>query len=218
MLRDPNSNLRSLNLGGNAIGNEGTSSLANGLANNTKLRTLLLTNNPIDQGSVDTFARLLCNTSSINNIYSSNHTLENLYPWQVGYELRSLLNMNREADKSHVAIKKILKYHPSIDTEPFFEWNMEGEGERNLKALPYVIDWFDRARIAVSRSEFKLSHNSAIVAATDYWREVYGNIHKMKLSAIYQFSQAMPLLFVPASHIKDFKGNQNKRKRDIKCE
>ena len=165
---------------------------------------------------MDTFARLLCNTSSINNIYSSNHTLERLSPWQRSwYDLDSLLDMNREANKSNVAIKKMLKYHPNIiDMEPFFEWDIEGDGERNLKALPFIIAWLERAQETVA-SEFELSYNPA---TADDWRRVYGNIHKMKLSAIYQFSQAMPLLFVPASHIKDFKGNQNKRKRDIKCE
>ena len=38
----------------------------------------------------------------------------------------------------------------------------------------------------------------------------------MKLSAIYQFAQAMPLMFVPASHVKggDKIGGTNKRKWD----
>ena len=76
--------------------------------------------------------------------------------------------------------------------EPFFEWNMEGEGERDLKALPYIIEWFERAQGAVA------------------WFE-RAKVDERKLSAMYQFAKAMPLLFVPASHIK--RGN-NKRKRD----
>ena len=101
--------------------------------------------------------------------------------------------MNREANKSHVAIKKILKYHPNIDMEPLFEWNMEGDGERDLKALPYVVAWFERAGEAVAgdRNSYKMGER--------------------KLSAIYQFAKAMPLLFVPASHV--IKGENNKRKR-----
>ena len=79
--------------------------------------------------------------------------------------------------------------------EPFFEWNMEGEGERDLKALPYIIAWFERVHEVVVYD----------VDAETLWYEVV----KRKLSAIYQFAQAMPLLFVPASHIK---GNENKRK------
>ena len=79
--------------------------------------------------------------------------------------------------------------------EPLFEWNMEGEGERDLKALPYVAAWFDRAREAVAGEE----------------RGGSCNIEKRKLTAIYQFAQAMPLMFVPSSHAK---GGDNKRKRD----
>ena len=29
--------------------------------------------------------------------------------------------------------------------EALFEWKMEGEGERDLKALPFVVAWFERA-------------------------------------------------------------------------
>ena len=44
------------------------------------------------------------------------------------------------------------------------------------------------------------------------WEESY-NIGERKLSAIYQFAKAMPLLFVPVPHGK---GGDNKRKRDHK--
>ena len=195
LLRDPNYNLRSLDLSGNDVHNDGATTLANALLNNTKLRILNLHGNLINQSVVDIFARVLCNTSSINKIYSSNHTFEQLglSSHGVGYQLDSLLQLNRYTNKSHVAIKKILKYHPSIDMEPLFEWNMEGNGERDLKALPYVIAWFGRARDAVAGTE-----------------EGGSKIFRRKLSAIFQFAQDMPLLFVPASHVK----GGNKRKRD----
>ena len=67
--------------------------------------------------------------------------------------------------------------------EPLFHWNTEGEGERDLKALPYIIEWFEKAGEAV---------------ADDEGGEESYNIEGRKLSAIYQFAQAMPLLFVPA--------------------
>ena len=79
--------------------------------------------------------------------------------------------------------------------EPLFEWNMEEEGERDLKALPYVVACFERADEAVGNE-----------------LRGRGYIHKKKLSAMYQFAKAMPLLFIPASHIK--RGN-NKRKRGV---
>ena len=75
--------------------------------------------------------------------------------------------------------------------EPLLNWNMEGECDQDLKALPYVISWFERALEALPG----MRHN----------------IYKRKLTAIYQFAKAVPLLFVPASHIKR---NENKRKRE----
>ena len=54
------------------------------------------------------------------------------------------------------------------------------EGERDLKALPYVIAWFERAGEAVADDEEGGSYN----------------IDEIKLSTIYQFAKAMPLMFV----------------------
>ena len=89
-------------------------------------------------------------------------------------------------------MEKILQHHPNIDMEPLFDWDAE-EGEENLKALPYVIDWFDKARAAVADD------------GASY------NIDSRKLSAVFQFAKAMPLLFVTASHIK--KGANNKKRK-----
>ena len=76
-----------------------------------------------------------------------------------------------------------------MDMAPLFELDAK-EGEQNIKALPYVVDWFGRDMGAL---------------------EVKYNLVERKLSAIYQFAKAMPLLFVPSSHIKD--GGNKKRKR-----
>ena len=211
LLSNPNCNLRRLQLSYNhRIDIEGATTLANSLSRNVHLHELYLFGNPIDgmqdtQGVVvveeddgDIFSRLLCNTSTINDTYSSNHTLEYLgLPHRSeGDDLALLLHLNKDADKGHVAIKKILNYHENIDMEPFFEWNTEGEGERNLKALPFVVAWFERAREAVADGEEWGSYN----------------IDERKLSAVYQFAHAMPLLFVPALH--HTKGENNKRKRE----
>ena len=127
-------------------------------------------------------------------------------------KLASLLKMNEGKNKSHVAIKKILKYHPNIDMEPFFEWNMEGEGERNLKALPYIISWFERAeRASIAEEDGEVSSNDDSSASSYDCDEESYNIDERKLSAIYQFAQAMPLLFVPVPYDK---GDDNKRKRN----
>lgn len=108
-----------------------------------------------------------------------------------GKKLSGLLKINNEgANKSQIAIKKILKHHPNIDMEPLFELDAE-EGERNLKALPYVVDWFGRAKAA----------------------DVHGryNVEQRKLSAIHQFAKAMPLLF---EGIKAIELDDKKLKRD----
>ena len=73
---------------------------------------------------------------------------------------------------------------------------MEGEGEHDLKALPYVIAWFERAEEAV---------------AGDEGGEENYNIGERKLSVMYQFAKAMPLLFVHTSQNKE---GGKKRKRD----
>ena len=194
LLADTNSNLQILELQTNQIDNEGATAIANSLANNTKLQWLDLRGNPFDSSAVGIFCRALCNTSSVNDTYSSNHTLVNflLSDEQEGQHvdnLATVLDLNKGRNKSHVAIKKILKYHPNIDMEPLFEW--DSDGEQTLKAFPYVINWFRRVEEAVSGDGY--------------------NIEERKLSAIFQFAKAMPLFFVPACQIKV---NDNKRKRD----
>ena len=167
----------------------------NSLANNTKLTTLFLNANPIHQPSaLDLFARVLCDTSSVNNTFTSNHTLQSLIlPNQIlQARIWGILNLNSSTNKSRVAIEKVIKCHPNIDMEPLFNWNMEGECDQDLKALPYVISWFERALEALPG-------------------DMRHNIYKRKLTVIYQFAKALPLLFVPASHIKR---NENKRKRE----
>ena len=43
--------------------------------------------------------------------------------------------------------------------ETIFEWDAEGGGH-NLKALPYVMDWFERAREAVAAGEYEHKSDS----------------------------------------------------------
>ena len=199
LLEDPSTKLQYLGMFNNNINNEGATAIANSLPNNTKLKwSLNLQGNPFDASVVGIFCTVLGNTSSVNDTYRSNHTLDTgLLPdeqqGQHANHLATLLKMNKETNKSHVAIKKILKYHPNIDMEPLFEW--DAEGEQSLKALPYAIDWFGRAE-------------EAIAGAFD--REAY-HVEEKKLSAIFQFAKAMPLLLVPASNIKE---EIKKRKRN----
>ena len=198
LLDHTNFNLQSLDLESNQIGNEGATAIANSLFNNTKIQTLDLQINPFDPSAVGIFCTVLCNTSSVNDTYHSNHTLGTLHlsdeqKGQYADHLASLLDLNTYTNKSHVAIKKILKCHPNIDMEPLFEW--DAEGEQTLKALPFVIDWFERAEEAVAGVEE---------------REDY-HVEEKKLSAIFQFAKAMPLFFAQPFYIDE---GSKKRKRD----
>ena len=200
LLEDLLTNIQTLNLGGNTISNEGAITIANSLANSTTLRKVILHNNPIDQSVVEeSFCKILCNTSSISDIYSSNHTLKDLPQQRKGDMLLSLLKLNRGgANKVDVAVKKILKHYPNLDMEPIFEWDAE-EGERNLKALPYVVDWFQRAESAFkydwNNYDKKLYNEPAQETIAEDVEEERFIVEKRKLDAINQFARAMPLLF-----------------------
>jgi len=222
LLEDTTCSLQSLNLISNIISNEGAAILVNGLKNNTTLKKLLLNGNPIgDQSSLeDGLSNLLCNTSSPNSIYHSNHILEDVsLSGTTPSKVNSSLHLNKDANKRHVAIRKILQYHPNIDMEQLFELGSEGE---SLKALPYVVGWFGRAKEAILTARDKESIIALIFGSC---RHELGRergcyiVSRRKLSAIYQFAQAMPLLFVPASHTKDKSTmkSQNKVAADNCC-
>ena len=201
LLEDHRCTLNTLDLHNNAISNEGAVILYKSLENNTTLQELRLGSNPIRntaEDGMESLSRLLCNTSSLNSIHSSNHTLVTLsLPDPVPPKINDFLILNEDTNKKQVAIKKILQYlyhpdiidmrPPDIDIEQLFEW--DSEGEWSLKALPYVIAWFERA-------------TEAIVSARDKeWLIIPINrvVSLQKLSAIYQFAQAMPLLFAAAT-------------------
>ena len=197
LLADPSCNLHTLRLIQDRISNEGMIVLVNSLVNNTKLRKINLDRNPVstpNEVEDTTISRLLCNASNINSIYASNHTFGALvFPlgrWHPSRRLQFLFTLNRSTNKKHVAIKKILKYHPNVNMEPLYNW--DSDGEWTLKALPYVVDWFDIAREVVCLDDY------------DYQAD------EKKLSAIYQFARSMPLMFVPSSHTKV---GDKKRKR-----
>ena len=208
LLADPNCNIRDLGLDTNTIDNEGATAIANSLKTNNKLQRLYLGGNQIDQIIIeDVFSNILCNTSNINSLYASNHTLGILSfgEQQPGQNLVSLLRLNEDTNKNHVASRKILHHYPDIDMEPLFQW--DAEGEQTLKALPYVIDWFDRAEEAVADGEG--DSRSSSDESNNEEDEEY-NIEERKLSAIFQFAKFMPLLFVHTSNIKI---DNKKRKR-----
>lgn len=188
--------LRYLQLNANGIGLRSCQAIGASLQGpNCQLHSLDLSGNPltrIDRSDTyvpfssieDIFITSLCDKSSINSTYLSNHMLTNLDlldVYQRGDTLTSLLRMNKGSNKSHVAIMKILKFHPNVfnDMQPFFaDWILDDE--QSLKALPYVIDVLNKAKAARA------------------WSMIgqHQNIERKKLSAIYEFARTMPLLFV----------------------
>ena len=231
-------NLTNIYIADNDITIEGMIAFANSLSQNNCLRELDIEDD-YNEGTFDLrvveddFCRSLCNTSSINDIYSSNHTLETIPSYQKkGAKLVSLLKLNKSTtSKRHVAIKKILLYSPHIYMEPLFDLTVEeGDRERDLKALPHVISWFETAKEAIVEPVGEDVAESAREDEDDYSsddsiHEEYvqydifikkklsaNNLEGRKLSAIYQFVSAMPMLFIPDSHDK---GGDKKRKRCI---
>jgi len=196
LITNPQLNLRALGINNNHISDDGAITILNAVEGNNRLREISLFNrNPMDMNVVeDALSRLLCNTSSINSTYSSNHTV---FPLELEFniegELKALIKMNTVTNKSHVAIRKILRYHPNIDMKPFFGW--DADGDWTLKGLPYILAWFGKAREAVT-----VNDEEGYEGDPDGKKEY--NVEKRKLSAIYEFAKAMPLRFVTTSSIK----------------
>lgn len=181
LLGDQNCNIEILDLQENRITEEGAITLANGLPSNASLSTCFLWKQQVSIDTsrvVDAFARAFCDTTSINSIYASNHSVGNLLFGEERPDMiNALTDMHCTNDKVFVATRKILQYVDHLDMEPLFELDAE-EGEQNLNALPYVMAWFERAE------EYD-----------EFGKEEYCLAEK-KLETIYQFAQAMPLLFV----------------------
>ena len=165
--------LEILSLYGINFGDDGAIALAEGLRGNIFLEELAFNVETAGITNIgwSAFSTLLCDTSTINCTFLSNHTLTRIgdcnnegTPRRISTHLA--LNKYRDA-----AIYKILKSHPDLDMEPFFEWKM--------KFLPSVMSWLQRAR---SRP----GHGNP------WGRESTKCCQSRKLSALYKFVRAMP--------------------------
>jgi len=175
ILQDPTCNLCQLVLS-DEIDDDIARVLANSLNGNSKLMTL-----QIDKSSSIThrgwqyFSNLLCKISNVHDTYFSNHTLNNVVirhgENQLPASLSLLLKLNRDTNKKRVAIQKIVRHYHHLDMKPFLEWD--------LKLLPIAINWFHRASGYVE-------NNEGIDA-----------VHARKLSAIFQYALAKPMMFAP---------------------
>lgn len=161
------SQLRTLVLADNGINDDGAISLARCLGN-SKLERLYLHDNSAFSARVwEAFSLLICNTVDANGIYASNHTLEDIVcRISLPSEVSALLKLNCDADKQQVAMAKILHHYAHFDATAFLE--------SDLKMLPHIVNWFDRAQVCTKSSE---------------------DVNTKKLSTFYQFTKAMPLEF-----------------------
>ena len=166
-----NTTLKMLNIANNNMGDDGALVFANALANNSTLKTLSLTNCGITTEGWAHFSKLLCDTSSVNKTYLSNHTLVDVGLSSVinPVEVFNNLVLNSSEDKQQVAITKILQNHSHFVLEPFFEWE--------FKVLPIMIEWFTKATTSLDA----------------LFEE---KINKKKLSTVYDFIKAFPMLYV----------------------
>ncbi|EJK48740.1 hypothetical protein THAOC_32439 [Thalassiosira oceanica] len=146
-LTNSESRLEDLDLDHCDIGVDGTATLAEGLRNNQRLTRMSLGDNNITERGRNAFSSILCDTSSIEATYNSNHTLQSLGNFEIPKDVRLMLRLNKEKNKSRVAANKILQAHRHLDMRPLFG--------RELGLLPYMVAWLEH--FAKSRLHFKLS-------------------------------------------------------------
>jgi len=172
LLEMHDSKLQKLFLNGNNMKDEEALVFANALANNSTLRRLDLDchGSITDEGWAP-FRKLLCDGSSVNKTYLSNHTLEQLNFRCVWLDL----NGNNHAKQS-VAMRKILYHHSHFNVRSFFEWE--------IKVLPIMIRWFEKAALREISSDEK--------------------IKKMRLDCMYDFIREFPMLYIEPMTRKEF--------------
>eukprot|EP00984_Skeletonema_dohrnii_P025543 scaffold14722_cov73-Skeletonema_dohrnii-CCMP3373.AAC.2 len=179
--------LRTLDLTRIDFGDEGAMVLADGLRGNKSLTNLYFI--PDESGITDVgwaaFSKLLCDPSSINSTYHSNHSIKRIGE-NTPLDIRQYLELNRNP---HPAMNKILKSHPDLDMEPFFQWK--------LKLLPVAINWFRR------RARSRLANFSVRVI-----------LPSRELSALYKFVRGMPS-FAVTSYCQQLVMNAQAKRRRI---
>ena len=182
--------LQGLNLCETNIEDSWAIALANGLRGNKSLTKVCFDHRSLTNVGWSAFERMLCDTSSINSTYNSNHTLREIGKrYQADYPplIRALLDLNKQKDQGvNVPILKILVCHSDIVMTPLLEYE--------LKLLPFVITWCERAQPYLSRFKFQK--------------------RKLKLSAVYQFIVGGSTTYA-YSKKKAVTSSSNSRKRKI---
>ena len=107
--------------------------------------------------------------------------------------MNAYLQMNQIANKSHVAMHKILLQHSDMDMKPFFD--------RGLLLLPRVVEWFEKVKDMPTETVIDERIDLDEQQADVVWNvEVDAeSCDNRKLSAIFKVAKSMPLLFVPGN-------------------
>mmetsp|Transcript_9090 Transcript_9090/g.13631 ORF Transcript_9090/g.13631 Transcript_9090/m.13631 type:complete len:510 (-) Transcript_9090:161-1690(-) len=189
--------LRTLDLTRIDFGDEGAMVLADGLRGNQSLKNLYFI--PDESGITDVgwaaFSKLVCDPSSINSTYHSNHNIETIGEkgmYGTPPDIREYLYLNERLGWRRAAIHKILKSHPDLDMEPFFQWK--------LKLLPVVANWFRSARSCLFPDRPRSTQRQSL--------------QNRELSALYKFIRGMPSLTV-ISYWQQFVMNAQAERRRI---
>jgi len=141
-------NLETLCIQYNHIGDEGALAFATALVNNNTLKALDLEHCDITCEGWTPFSKLLCDASSVNKTYMSNHTIQKIPGSGVADALvNEYLVLNERGDKQQVAMSKILQCHSHFNMELFFEWE--------FKVLAIMIKWFTKAAACETTYEQK---------------------------------------------------------------
>ena len=189
------------------LGDDGAVALTNGLIGNKSLTHLGFDSSSITARGWVAFSKLLCDTSSVNSTYLSNHTLQhvgNYYGWQnTPSDIEEYLKLNRSLNQA-AAICKILRSHPDIDVAPLFEFN--------LKCLPLVVEWLEKAKSYL----WNLNTDELTRSCIDKVNESSEAFQRRQLSAVYKFIRGMPLLAVNGFRSQNMKDNQSDAKKKRK--
>ena len=198
VLESPTSNLVLLSLIGNYICDKVLKMLACALVNNSALKWLWQNSNIITNEGWRALSKSLCNTSSIDATFLSNHTIVDVGDTPDD-ELNGLVALNKWGySNKQVAMFKILRYHDNFGMQPLIG--------RDFKILPCMIEWFDKASVALmERAGIQRSLRGQLVGAT--------SLEQKKLTAIYQFICGMSSEFIEALTMHELKEATARKKR-----
>ena len=169
LLKDPQCHLTTLQLNSNQLDDNCLSTIANALARNTRLESLgLCDNDAITEDGLEAFVSVLCNTSSVKDTYLSNHTLKD-----IEYEVEEYIeDLDDYLELNRSSDKSKVAMQKILDHH--YDFEMDTFFAFDLKVLPVVVAWFKKAKEDTSH-----------------------DIASRLLSSIYQFTRALPMMFLP---------------------